>query len=346
MTAPVRIAVVGAGQIGRRHIEHLMAEPSTTLAAVVDPAPESAALAQELGLPWFPTFAELLAAQKPDGVVFATPNQLHVANGLAAIAADIPALIEKPIADTLEGAAELVTAAEAKRVPLLIGHHRRHNPMIQRAKAIIAEGRLGRIVSVHGFFWLLKPDDYFDVAWRREVGAGPVLMNLIHDIDLMRYLIGEIVAVQAQTSNMVRGHAIEETAVVILTFADGTLGTINVSDTIVAPWSWEHTTGENPAYPQTDQFCYTVGGTLASLTVPKLEVWSNVGKRSWFEPFAVERTYAALADPLRLQIQHFARVIRGEVAPLVSGREGLQTLRVIDAVKRAAREGMQIKLER
>jgi predicted dehydrogenase len=131
----------------------------------------------------------------------------------------------------------------------------------------------------------------------------------------------------------------------VLQFANGALGTVNVSDSIVAPWSWEHTTGENPQYPPTDQFCYTLGGTHGSLTVPKLEVWSNVGQRSWFEPFTVAREFAALQDPLRLQIQHFCRVIRGEVAPLVSGREGLQTLRVVDAIKRAARTGGQVRLE-
>jgi predicted dehydrogenase len=115
---------------------------------------------------------------------------------------------------------------------------------------------------------------------------------------------------------------------------------MNVSDSIVAPWSWEQTAGENPVYPQTDQFCYTIGGTHAALTVPKLEVWSNGShKRSWWEPFAVQRTYAALQDPLRLQIQHFCRVIRNGEAPLVSGREGLQTLKVIEAMKRAAETG-------
>lgn len=344
MTGPVRLAVVGAGLMGRRHIEHVVATPSASLAAIVDPTDAAKALAQHHAVPWFADFSDLIATQKPDGVIFATPNQLHVANGLDAVAAGLPALIEKPIADDLAAAARLVAAAEAARVPLLIGHHRRHNPMIQSAKAIVDSGKLGRIVSVHGFFWLLKPDDYFDVAWRREQGAGPILTNLIHDIDLLRYLVGEIVSVQAQTSNAVRGHAIEETAVALLRFANGALGTINASDSIVAPWSWEHTTGENPAYPQTEQFCYTLGGTHGSLTVPKLEIWSNADTRSWLEPFIVERSYAALQDPLRLQIEHFCRVVRGEDAPLVSGREGLETLRVVDAIKRAAGAGTLVPL--
>ena len=344
MHPPVEIAVAGVGLIGRRHLEHILAEPEAALAAIVDPSPAGRELAAQHKTPWYPDFAALVAAKRPDGVIFATPTQLHVADGLAAVAARIPALIEKPIAGDAAEALKLVVAAETAGIPLLIGHHRRHNPMIQKAKEIVASGRLGKLVSVHGFFWLMKPDDYFDVAWRRAAGAGPVLTNLIHDIDLMRHLVGEVASVQAMSSNAVRGFEIEETAAVLLCFTNGAIGTVNISDTIVAPWSWEQTTGENPVYPQTDQNCYTIGGTHGSLTVPKLEVWSNAGKRSWWEPLQAQRSYAAQQDPLRLQIQHFCAVVRGEAKPVVSGREGLQTLRVIQAIKAAAASGMRVEV--
>lgn len=345
MTTPVRLAVLGAGLIGKRHIEQIVAAPESVLHAIVDPSPAGRILAEQHRAPWFSDFAAMLAAGRPDGVLIATPNALHVTHGLQAIAAGLPALVEKPLADDIVAGIRLVEAGEAAGVPVLTGHHRRHNPMIQRAKAIIDAGKLGRIVTVHGFFWLMKPDDYFDTPWRRELGAGPVLMNLAHDIDLLRYLCGEVETVQAFQSNAVRQNAVDETTVVILKFASGALGTVNVSDTVVAPWSWEQTTGENPAFPHTDQTCYHIGGTHGSLSVPRLELWSNEAKRSWLEPFKVERIVAAHADPLLLQIQQFCRVIRGEEKPLVSGREGLATLRAIDAVIRAARTGLAAKVE-
>ena len=343
--SPVKLAVMGAGLIGKRHVEHILAAPESELLAIIDPSPVGRDLAAKSGVPWYTDFASMLAADRPDGVVVATPNQFHVANGLEVIAAGIPALIEKPLADDIAAGMRLVEAGENAGVPVLTGHHRRHNPMIQRAKAIIEAGKLGRIVTVHGFFWLMKPDDYFDVTWRRELGAGPVLINLAHDIDLLRYLCGEVVAVQAFQSNAIRNHPVDETTVVILKFASGALGTVNISDTVVAPWSWEHTTGENPAYPHTDQNCYHIGGTQGSLSVPRLELWSNEDKRSWWEPFRVERMVAVDADPLLLQIQQFCRVIRGEEKPLVSAREGLNTLRVVDAVKRAAQTGESIRID-
>jgi predicted dehydrogenase len=336
---PVALAVIGAGLIGRRHAELIGAAPEARLAAIVDPAPAGRELAKRLGAPWFPRFAEMLAAERPDGAVVATPNQLHVAHGLEAVAAGIPAIIEKPLADDVAGAERLVAAAEAARVPLLVGHHRRYNPIVRAAKAIVADGTLGRILAVHGHFWLLKPDDYFAAAWRRAPGAGPVFINLIHDIDLLRHLCGEIVSVQAAESNAARGFAVEDTAAILLRFAGGALGTVTVSDAVAAPWSWELTSGENATYPRQEAGCYRIGGTLGALSIPQLDLWRYPGKRGWWEPLARERLSAPPEDPLALQIRHFCEVIRGRAAPLVPAREGLAALRVIAAIKEAARTG-------
>ncbi len=216
--------------------------------------------------------------------------------------------------------------------------------MIQAARRAIDEGRLGTVLAVHGFCWFFKPDDYFDVPWRREKGAGPVFINLIHDVDNLRYLCGDVVSVHALESNAVRGHAVEETAVILLRFASGALGTVTVSDSIVAPWSWELTAGENPVYHRTQESCYQIGGTHGSLTVPHLDLWRNPDKRSWWEPVAPERLPFEAADPLRLQVQQFCKVIRGIEPPLVSGREGLETLRVIEAVKQSAASAEMVRI--
>ncbi|WP_426954463.1 Gfo/Idh/MocA family protein [Muricoccus radiodurans] len=344
---PVHLAVVGAGLIGRRHAEHILAEPEASLDAVLDPSEAGRAFAEGIGAEWFPDLSAMLASgRRPEGAIIATPNQLHVANGLACVAAGIPCIVEKPLADDVAGAERLVAAAEAAGVPLLTGHHRRYNPMIAAAKRAIEEGRLGRVLTVQGSFWLFKPDDYFDAAWRREKGAGPVLLNLIHDVDLLRHLCGEVESVTAHESNAVRGHAVEDTAAILLRFANGVLGTMSVSDTVVAPWSWEMTTGENPAYPHTDQACYQIGGTHASLSIPSLDLWRHRGARSWWAPIQAERLAYEAEDPLRRQVRHLCRVVRGTEAPLVSGREGLETLRVIEAVKRSAATGRTVALGR
>lgn len=320
-----------------------------TLSAIVDPTDAARSFAAEVGAPWFASITDMLAADRldglPDGLIVATPNQLHLDHGLQAVEAGLPALIEKPIADGVAAAEKLVSAAEAAKIPLLIGHHRRHNPLIADAKAKIMGGELGKLVAVHGMFWLYKPDDYFDVEWRRKPGAGPVYINLIHDIDLMRHLVGEITSVRAIQSSAARGHGVEDTAAALLTFENGALGTITASDSIVGPWSWEQTAGENPAYPETDQHCYLIGGTKGSLSLPNGEVWGQDEPRSWWRDF--QRSGAATPsgeDPLVRQIGHFCDVIRGQAEPLVSGHEGLKTLNVIEALKRSANTGETITL--
>ena len=97
-----RIAVAGAGLIGQRHIEEIDASPSAELAAIVDPFPAAAEVAAKYSVPLYPSLAELFAADKPDGVILATPNPLHVAGGLECVAAGVPVIVEKPIGDTVE----------------------------------------------------------------------------------------------------------------------------------------------------------------------------------------------------------------------------------------------------
>jgi predicted dehydrogenase len=343
-TTPSRICVMGAGLIGRRHVEHILAEPTAALHSIIDPSEAGRSFAASIATPWYPDFTSMIAKGRPDGVIIATPNQLHVIHGLEVVAAGIPALVEKPVSDDLASGFALVEAAEKAGIPLLVGHHRRHNPLVQRAKAIIDSGKLGKLITMHSFFWLMKPDDYFEAAWRRQKGAGPVMLNMIHDIDLMRYMCGEVEAVQAFQSNAVRGFEVDETTVVSLRFASGILGTLNISDTVVSPWNWEQTTGENQAYPKTDQLCYLIAGTHGSLSIPCLDVWTNRGERSWWNPFEVNRVIAAKEDPLRLQIQQFCKVIKGTEKPLVPAREGLMTLKVIDAVQRAAASGQTVRI--
>ena len=339
MSKPVRLAVVGAGLIGRRHADHIAAEPGARLGAIVDPSAAGRNEAERLGARWLPTLGDLLETDRPDGIVIATPNATHLSLALQAIAAGVPSLVEKPLATTTLEGEQLVAAAEQADVPLLVGHHRRHNPMVVKAKEIIESGRLGRVLTLHGMVWLMKPDSYFDVAWRREATAGPVLLNLIHDIDLFRHFCGQIVSAQAFSASNVRGFEAEETAAVILRFESGALGTVNVSDSVVAPWSWELTTGENPAFPRQGESCYQIAGTHGALAIPQLDVWSHPGRRSWWEPLARERVPFTPDDPLRRQISQFCAVIRGEEPPLVSGRDGLEALRVVEAVRHSALTG-------
>ncbi len=337
-----RIAVVGAGLIGRKHIA-LFAEEAE-LAAIADPDPSAADLARRYDVPRHVGVADLLQMSDLDGVVIATPNALHLEHGLACIRAGVPVLIEKPLAPTLTDARLLAEAADAASVPVLVGHHRRHNPLIARAKEVIVSGALGDIVSANAMCWLGKPDRYFDAQWRKGAGGGPLAINLVHDVDLMLHLCGAIESVQALTSNRARGFDVEDTAAVAVRFANGALGTMTVSDAIVAPWSWETTSSENPEFPSHDEPCHRIGGTRASLSLPDLRVWHQDGARDWLKPVLPRQLEVARGDPLRLQARHFLEVAVGDARPRVSAREGVQVLEVIEAIRQSAAAGAVIRI--
>ncbi len=146
----------------------------------------------------------MLERDRSEGVIVATPNQKHVENGLDCVAARLPALIERPLGDDVDEAARLVDATDSAGVPLLAGHHRRHNPLIPAAKRAINAGQLGRVGAVHGTCWFHKPPEYFDPARRCEKWMGPVLINLIQDVDLLRYLCSDVAEVQALDNNALR----------------------------------------------------------------------------------------------------------------------------------------------
>jgi len=338
----VRIAVAGAGLIGRRHLEEIQRSSSAEPASIVDPFPAAADVAREFGVPLYGSLAELFERDRPDGVILATPNQLHADGGLECVEAGVPVLVEKPLADSVASGTKLVEAAEAATVPLLTGHHRQHSPIMARAREVIQSGRLGPIVAVVGTALFYKPDDYYDVGggWRREPGGGPILLNLIHEVNNLMQLVGDIVSVQAVSSNATRGFPVEDTAAMIFRFANGALGTFVLSDTAGSARSWEQTSQENTAYPTyQDEDCYHVAGTIGSLSIPTMRVKTFPGTRSWYEPYDTSTESLDRADPLANQVEHFAAVIRGEAQPIVSGRDGLNALRVTEAVTEAARTG-------
>jgi predicted dehydrogenase len=344
-----RIAVAGAGYIGQAHIQAARDSASVALCAVVDPSPAAAALAAAAGVPLFASLEEMLAKAHSDGVVLATPNALHTQHALMCIDADLPCLLEKPIAPTVHEAQRIVQAVQQHSAKLLIGHHRAHSPIMAKAREVVESGKLGRLVAVTGSATFYKPDQYFaDAPWRSAPGGGPILLNMIHEVHNLRMLCGDIVAVQAFASHAVRGHAVEDTVAINLRFASGALGTFMLSDTAASAKSWEQTSQENKAYPSySDEDCYVISGTNGSLAVPSMRIKSYANKqdRSWWKPF--EQSVVALdrQDPIALQMEHFGAVVRGEIAPLVSARDGLENLRITQAITLAAKTGQTVNTQ-
>lgn len=336
------IAVIGAEIIGRTHIGALKGVPRLRLAAVVDPTPAAADLAGQNAVPHFPSVGEMLAGARPAGVIVASPNETHLPIACACLEAGIPILLEKPPANSLVEVRQLVETSSATNVPVLVGHHRRHNPMIRAAHQAIRDNRIGDLVVATVLCTLQKDADYFTLPWRTRAGSGgPLHINLVHEIDLLRHFFGEVARVTAQVSNSRRGLAVEDTAAVTLRFAGGGLAALTISDAAEGPWAWETSSAETTRFPAHPVQAHFFAGSKAALSLPDLALWAHAPGGDWRTPQGMERIPFTPGDPYLAQLEHFADVIAGSAAPLIDALDGARTMATLEAILTAAQTGRE-----
>ncbi|KAJ9138179.1 Oxidoreductase [Pleurostoma richardsiae] len=345
----LRFAVIGAGLIGPRHARTVAANPSTDLVAIVDPLQGGVDLASELKTSYYRTIADLLASKdKPDAAIICTPNHTHVPIAKELSSGGVHVLIEKPFSTDIPSGKELLEHLGTTGVKALVGHHRRFNPYMVTTKEIVSSGKLGKIVAISGIWATFKPLDYFASPgeWRRGKTGGVVLINLIHELDLMHFLFGPITSVHAEKTVSQRGYEAEEGAVLTLRFKSGVVGSFILSDHTPSPHNFESGTGENPLIPKTGQDFYRVFGTEASLSVPDMTVWSYKGtQKSWHQELIRETVPVQEGVPFELQLEHFVRVIHGEEEPSCTSRAGLGALLVCQAVKDALDHNSTVQVD-
>ncbi|MDZ4164766.1 MAG: Gfo/Idh/MocA family oxidoreductase [Smithellaceae bacterium] len=342
----IELALIGAGWIGRIHAEAIGKSTACRLVALCDPDPSAEALAKTWQARYYRDYRELLARENVQGAVIAAPNHLHYSITEASAGKGVHILLEKPIATSLDEADRLIAAAEKNQIKLLVGHQRRFNPAVEKTRDLIKSGELGKLIGVNVMWTLRKSDDYFAPAWRKEKGAGPILNNLIHDLDNIRFICGDVARVYAESAHDARGLEVEDSAVIILRLTSGAMVSIFITDASPAPWAYELTTGDNPDFPRQRENCYFFFGTEASFSFPqgRKNYYQDQAQGGWKEELITEDIALPAGSPYERQISHFCRVIRGEEEAKTSGRDARRTLAVINAVKESAETGRAVDL--
>ncbi len=342
---PIQIVVMGAGTAGQRHIAAVLRSPCTELAAIVDVNPESLQQFSAIDTVRSTSLRDTLAGLQPDGVVVATPTDDHARSAVEVLDAGVAVLLEKPAAATLEEADNIMAAAKRANRPVLVGHQRRYHRQVEEAASMIDSGQLGRLVLVSGMWGVRKHSGYYQPEWRRNPAAGPIMINLTHDIDLLRHLCGGISELFAYSDHSVENLAKEDAVALSLRFHSGALGTFAASDRVVSPWSWEFATGENVICPESGQNCIHFFGTEASLEFPNLVIWKQ-GKQNadWTGRISPNPCQFPYEDPFVRQIEHFADVVMGNAKPRVTLADAMQNVEAALAVFESARSGRSIQL--
>ncbi len=341
----VKLALIGAGIIGKRHLEAISGVERAQLAAIVDTDPGAAEIAAVFGTPFYATAKAMLRSVEPDGVIVSTPTDQHLQPVLESLQAGAHVLVEKPITATMNEAAAVVDMSRKVSKQVLVGHHRRYYKTIQETKRLIREGVLGRLVGVCGQWTVRKANAYFEAEGRRLRTAGPIMINLSHEIDTLRFVCGEIVSLSAKIQSGTRGHPKEETAAVLINFECGALGTFLLSDATPSPWTWEQATGENPDYPKSGQNVYRFVGSEASLDFPNLMLWQHNGSPAdWNHRITALPIDIQPDDAFEAQCTHFCGVIDGQEQPRITALDAAQSLAAVLAVFDAAERGVEVRL--
>lgn len=303
--APLRIAVIGAGRMGQFHLKHLFRNRSVFLSGIVDVSSERReSLARKYKTTALADPSALIG--QIDAAIIATPTPTHHAIGCPLLSAGISCLIEKPLASTVQEAEALIRAAAASGATLQVGHIERFNPaVIEAAKHIenpqfIEVNRLG-------------PYD------PRVAGVGVVLDLMIHDLDIVLFLVGRPVArVEAFGAKVLSNH--EDIAKVRLHFEGGCIADLSASRISLKKYRRIRIFQKN-AYLSLDY------------AAPRLQVYrkkTDVVKS--LLDVSILKPRLTKNDPLAMELDHFIECIHEQKKPLVSGEHGRDALRLAEEV--------------
>ncbi len=340
------MAVIGLFH-GMNHVRSIINCDEAELVALCDLKEKYREEAQKLGVNFYVDYQEMLDKEKLDGVVLAIPNNLHAPLSEECARRGLPILLEKPIASTLEDADWVIATEKKYKIKLLVGHHRRFSRYIQRLREAVQTKEIGDFVCASVFWNALKNREYFQEVWRTKEGGGPLNINTIHDIDDLRFIVGEIDQVYAEVSNRIRQFEVEDTASIIVKFKKGGMANILVADCTPSPFFYEAACHEDKGFSPTLKDCYYIFGTQASIVMPSMEkyYYPEEEREGWRWPITGARIEVPRVNPMLEEMYHFCNIIKEKEKPVITVEDAKESLKVILAIKESAQLAKAIKIE-
>jgi UDP-N-acetyl-2-amino-2-deoxyglucuronate dehydrogenase len=224
----LKAAVVGCGDVSAVHLQAISDLPGARLAAVCDTDPARlGAASSAYGVPGFAEHISLIETVRPDVVHIATPHNTHASIAADCLERGVNVIVEKPLAHTLEEGRRLVQAAKASSAKIAVCFQNRYNATSQAMHQMIHSGELGKVVGASAtVLWHRNADYYRNRPWRGSwaAGGGGLMMNqAIHTVDLLQWLVGDVVSLAGNSSTRALGDTIEveDTAEFLAKHANG-----------------------------------------------------------------------------------------------------------------------------
>jgi predicted dehydrogenase len=331
MSVPVRVAVIGAGAMGRNHARVYREIPGVELVGVADADAATAERAgKTFGVPHFATPEALFAAVHPDAVTVAVPTMAHLPVALTALEHGAHLLVEKPLAFTVAEGQQIIDAARAAGRVLAVGHVERYNPALMELKDRLAGDALGRVFQLHA--QRLGPFP----ARVRDVGV--VVDLATHDVDIMRYVSGaEVTRIYAETAREIHTDH-EDLLSGLLRFSDGSIGVLDINWLTPTKIRQLTVTGEKGMfqvnYLTQDLYFYENDWVHSE--------WDMISAITGVSEGNMLRLRLDRIEPLRRELENFVAAVRGDSARIVSGEDGLKAVMITQQIVQSGLTGQVI----
>ena len=331
MSAP--FIIIGFGSIGRRHLAVLRQECPDVPVIVVRrdgrPLPDDVHdQAEVVG-----SLDKALAMQ-PQAAVICSPAPFHMSQALACVEAKVPVLVEKPIGIRLADVDDLLAAARRVGVVVQVGYCLRFDPSLWAAQQAVAEGRIGRLLAVEAEVgqdlrsWRPGTDWQASVSARADLGGG-ALFELSHEIDYVRWLVGEVNAVTARviSTGLLEGTAVDDWVDLLLECRGGVAARVHM-DMVQQP---------------ARRLCRMIGAA------GHVE-WDGLEHSARLYERETDRWTTLISIPVernqlfRDQWRHFQASIASGMPPLVNGMDGRRVLEIVLAARQSSQEGRKVSL--
>lgn len=328
----MKILVVGAGSVGKRHLKNLAAVGVSNLAAC-DTRKDRLEEVKTL-LPQTVVYESLEKAfeQKFDGAVIATPPHLHVKIGTALVQQGIPMLIEKPLAEKVAGVEEFLKLADQKKVAVVTGYTYRFWPPLIKFRELIASGAIGRVYNARVQVSEYLPDwhpweDYRDFFMAKKEQGGGALLDESHMIDFAQWIYGDMEEIYAiNDKRSVLEITSDDFVEMIVRFEGGAVGSIHMDIFGQAHRKDMEAIGEK------GNLIWDYHANTVRWYKPQEKKWETFS-------FTCERN-----DMFVAEVKQFIDVIQNKAKPFLDGWDGLKTLRCVEAARESSRQRMPVAI--
>jgi len=331
----LHIGLIGGGNITETHARAARAIPGAEIAAIHGTNFEKIArLCREHGGTPYQDFEAFLKHRPMDLVIIGSPSGLHATQGIAAARQGLHVLTEKPIEISTARADALIESAKQSNVHLGVIFQDRMKPHIRQLKNWLDQGLLGKLLFVDARVkWYRPPEYYANSRWRGTLaldGGGALINQGVHTVDLLLWLLGDVVRVQARTATQLHKIEAEDTAAAILEFASGALGIFHA------------TTAAYPGYPRRVEISGSEGTVILEhdrIIAANLRNNPAAAAESATRDENQSASTAVVSDfrGHQLVLEDFLQAIQKNRPPACDGLEGRRSVALIEAIYRAAK---------